>query len=248
MTAFLIAAKELKSLFGSILAWAILAVLQFILAYLFLAQVDSYVAMAPQINRLANPPGVTQLVVAPLFGNVAVVLLMAIPLLTMRSFAEERRYRTLPFLMSAPVSLSEIVLGKFAGLMGFLALVCLLPVAMGLSLLAGGSLDLGLIAANTIGLFLLVASLVALGVYLSSLTASPVVAAFLSLGAFLFLWILNVAAADPDSSLRFLSIFHHFENFNSGILRLGDALFFLFFAAAFLALTVRHLDSERVGG
>lgn len=243
-----IAGKELKTLFSAPMAWIILAVLEFILAWFFLSQVDAFLAAQTQLAALANPPGVTELVVSPLFGNAAIILLMAVPLLSMRLIAEERRNRTLPLLLSAPVSVTEIVLGKFLGLMAFLGLFIGLAAAMSLSLYAGTSIDLGLLAGNLIGLILLAASFAALGLFISSLTAHPIVAAIGSLGAFLGLWIINMAAHDPESWLHTLSLLKHFESFNRGVIATADAAYFALFIVLFLVLTVRRLDNERMGG
>lgn len=245
---FTLAAKELKALFGSPLAWSVLAVLQALLAYVFLGQLDAYLSLQPSLTQLANPPGVTEMVVVPLFSVAALVLLMATPLLSMRLIAGERRDRTLTFLLSAPLSLTEIVLGKFLGLLLFLTAVAALPALMALSLYAGGALDLGLVLANLLGLLLLAAAFAALGLFLSSLTSSPTLAGISSLGAFLGLWVVNMAVTDPDSALHTLSLLKHFESFNRGLVDSADVAYFLVFAATFLAFTVRRLDNQRLGG
>jgi len=243
-----LAAKELKSLFGSPLAWSVLAVLQALLAYVFLGQLDAYLSLQPRLTALANPPGVTEMVAVPLFGIAALVLLMATPLLSMRLIAGERRDRTLTFLFSAPLSLTEIVLGKFLGLLAFLAAVAALPALMALSLYAGGALDFGLVLANLLGLLLLAAAFAALGLFFSSLTASPTLAGISSLGAFLGLWVVNMAVTDPNSTLHTLSLLKHLESFNRGLVDSADIAYFLVFAALFLAFTVRRLDNQRLGG
>lgn len=241
-----IAAKELKTFFASPLAWIILAVLQFILAWFFLSQVDAFLAVQPQLAALANPPGVTELVVTPLFGNAAIVLLMSVPLLSMRLIAEERRNQTLNLLLSAPVSVSEIILGKFLGLLAFLALFVGLAALMSLSLYAGARIDLGLLAGNILGLMLLAASFAALGLFISSLTAHPIIAAIGSLGALLGLWIVNLSAREPDSWLHTLSLLKHFESFNRGVIASADAAYFALFIVLFLVLAVRRLDRDRL--
>jgi ABC-2 type transport system permease protein len=245
---FVIAGRELRSLFGSPTAWVVLAVLQFILAYLFLSQIDGYLAIQPQLGQLANPPGVTEAVAAPTFGSAAVVLLMVTPLFSMRLISEERRNRTLPLLLSAPVSMTEIILGKFLGLLGFLGLIVVLLTAMVLSLYAGGKLDLGLLTTNVLGLLLLVGSFAALGLYISSLTAQPLVAAVGSLGALLGLWIVNLSARDPDSVLHYLSLLKHFERFNQGVVAAADLVYFGLFIGLFLVLSIRRLDIQRLRG
>lgn len=245
---FTIAAKELKTLFSAPMAWIILAVLEFILAYFFLSQVDAFLAAQSQLVALANPPGVTELVVPPLFGNAAIILLMAVPLLSMRLIAEERRNQTLALLLSAPISVTEIILGKFLGLMAFLGLFIGLAAAMSLSLYVGATIDLGLLAGNVIGLVLLAASFAALGLFISSLTAHPIIAAVGSLGAFLGLWIINMSARDPDSWLHTLSLLKHFESFNRGVIATSDAAYFALFIVLFLVLAVRRLDNDRMRG
>ena len=107
---FVIAGKELRSLFASPMAWVILAMLQLLLGLFFANVVDRYFvsmqgAMAPE-QRM----GFTAFVVPQVFGIAVLVLLTAVPLLTMRLIAEERKSQTLVFLFSAPVSLFEIVL------------------------------------------------------------------------------------------------------------------------------------------
>ena len=243
---FTIAAKELKTLFASPLAWIILAVLQCLLAWFFLGQVDAFLAVQPQLAALANPPGVTELIVTPLFGIAAMILLMVVPPLSMRLIAEERRNQTMALLLSAPVSITEIVLGKFLGLMAFLALFIGLTTLMSFSLYGGATLDLGLLAGNILGLVLLAASFAALGLYISSLTAHPIVAAIGTLGAFLGLWVVDISARDPDSLLHYLSLLKHFESFNRGVIATADAAYFTLFTVLFLVLAVRRLDRDRL--
>lgn len=243
-----IANKELKTLFGSPLAWFVLAVMQLILAWIFLARLDAFVGVQSQLVRLTTPPGVTEVVVAPLFGSAAILLLMAVPLLTMRLISEERRNQTMTFLISAPVSMTQIILGKFFGLMLFLAAVIGLLALMTLSLYAGGSLDSGLLASNMAGLLLLAASYAALGLYVSCLTDHPVIAAIGALGALLALWSINLAAGDSDSVLHALSLLKHYENFSKGLVDTFDAAYYLLFISTFLALAIRRLDRDRLLG
>jgi len=174
---WVIASRELKSLFLSPLAWTVLGVVMLVLGYLFLAQLDHYMQLAAQLALLENAPGVTDFVVAPVIGDAAVVLLLASPLVTMRLIAEERRARTLPLLYSAPVGMTEIVVGKYLGVMGFMLALVGLIALMPLSLLAGGTLDFGKLAAGLLGLTLVLGAFAAAGLFMSSLTAQPVVAA-----------------------------------------------------------------------
>ena len=110
-----IARNELYRLFLSPLAWLILALGQVILAYLFLTHIDRFMQLQASISAIPGAPGVTELIIAPLFSNVATILLLLSPAITMRLIAEERRNDSLPLLMSAPVSVMDIVLGKYLG-------------------------------------------------------------------------------------------------------------------------------------
>ncbi|TCV84726.1 ABC transporter permease [Sulfurirhabdus autotrophica] len=245
---FVIAAKDLKTLFSSPLAWIILAILNLIIAYLFLSQIDAYLALQAQLAQLLNPPGVTEIVISPLFGGAAIVLMMVVPILSMRLLSEEKRHQTLTLLISAPVSMTEIVLGKFVGLMAFLLLVIGFLVIMSFSLYIGGTLDSGLIISNLTGIILLVASFAALSLYISSLTAHPMIAAIGGLGSLLGLWIINLSATDPASLLHTFSLIKHFESFNRGLLNTADIAFYIIFIVVFLVLAIRQLDKDRLRG
>ncbi|HZP94315.1 MAG TPA: ABC transporter permease subunit [Burkholderiales bacterium] len=243
---FTIAGKELRSMFASPLAWAVLGFLQLVFAWIFLSRVDYFLTIQGQLGRVPNAPGLTEIAVVPVFGIASIVLLMSVPLLTMRLIAEERRNQTIALLMSAPVSMTEIVLGKFVAMIGFLALVNGLILLMALSLLAGGKLDFGLLAANVIGLMLLTASFAAIGLFVSCLTSHPVVAAVLTLAVFLGLWIVNIATSDPQSPLNLVSLLKHFESFMNGAVAVTDLVYFALLIVAFVVLSIRRLDADRL--
>ncbi len=247
-----IAARELRSLFLSPLAWSILAVVQFILAFLFLGQLDEYLRLQPQLALLEAPPGLTEIIVAPLFGTATIILLLVVPLVTMRLVSEERRNRTLPLLLSAPVSMTEIVLGKYLGVLGFLGIMLALITAMPASLLAAGELDRGLFAAIVLGVALMLAAFAAAGLFISTLTAQPTVAAVGTFGLLLLLWIIDWAggAAAPGSGQLFgyLSLQRHYEALLRGLFDSSDIIYYLLFIATFLVLSIRRLDAERLQG
>ena len=244
----IIANKELKTLFASPLAWTLLALMQLVLAWIFLGRLDAFLEIQSQLIQIANPPGVTEVIVAPVFAMAAVVLMMATPLLTMRLIAEERHNNTMTLLLSAPVSITDIVLGKFLGLMIFFSTVIGLVLALSISLLAGSSLDFGLLLSNTTGVFLIAACFASLGLFISCLTAQPAIAAAGALGALLLLWAIDIAANEINSFLGFFSLLKHFENFNSGIIDSFDLVYFILFTLTFLVLSIRRLDGVRLRG
>ncbi|MCF6322943.1 MAG: ABC transporter permease [Gammaproteobacteria bacterium] len=247
---FTIAGRELRGLFLSPLAWSILAVVQLILAYMFLAQIDFFMQLQPRLPTLPGAPGITEIVVVPLFGNAAMILLLIVPLITMRLISDERRNQTLPLLFAAPISMSSIVLGKFVGVMTFLLIMLLMILMMPLTLLLGSSLDFGVLAAATLGLFLLLASFAAVGLFMSSLTAQPTIAAVSTFGVLLLLWILDWAGNNADGGngsdvLAYLSILRHYEALLKGVFNSADVIYYLLFITVFLVLSIRRLDAER---
>ncbi len=244
----LIAMRELRSLYTLPSTWLVFAALQFVFALFFLSRLDEFLAAQPQLAMLANPPGVTVAIAAPMFQTIALLLMMLTPMYTMRLIAEERRNQTLPLLMSAPLAERDIVLGKFLGMLAFMAVLGSSVPLMLYSLQLGVSLDHGLMLSNAIGLLLLTASFVALGLYVSSLTMQPVIAAIGALAALVGLWLADIGAAAPDSVWHTISPLGRFQNFNAGLLDSGDALFFLLFTGVFLLLTMRRLRNNRIYG
>jgi ABC-2 type transport system permease protein len=184
-----------------------------------------------------------------MFSNDTIILLLVIPLLTMRLVSEERRARTLPLLLSAPLSMSEIVLGKYLGLLGFLAIMLGLVTLMPLSLLSVGTLDFGLLASNLIGLSLMLAAFAAAGLFMSTLTAQPTVAAISTFGLLLLLWIIEWTGktmGDSGTVMSYLSLQSHYEALLKGLFDSSDVVYYLLFIISFLVLSIRRLDAERL--
>ena len=244
----LLAMRELRSLFSMPSTWFMLAGLQFIFAWFFLARLDAFLEIQPQLAQLANPPGVTATVAAPVFNTVALLLMMLVPMFTMRLIAEERRSQTFALLLSAPLSGRHIVLGKFLGLMGFLVVLVASVPLMLYTMALGTSLDHGLLLSNMLGLLLLAASYVALGLYVSALTTQPVIAAIGALAASVGLWLADIGATAEDSPWHAISPFNHFQNFNAGLLDSDDAAFFVLFSLFFLLLAMRRIRNNRIYG
>mgnify|MGYP001209912423 CR=1 FL=1 len=173
-----IAAHELNRLFVSPLSWTLLAVTQLLLGILFALSLTD-ISLNPQ--TVGEYDGISAIVGGGVFRFATVVLLLVVPLLTMRAFAEERKSGNLDLMLSAPAPLWAIVLGKFAALMGYLSLMFVLIAAMPLSLALFTPLDLGLLCAGLIGLWLVMASFSAIGLFVSSLTREPTLAAVATL-------------------------------------------------------------------
>ena len=254
---FTIAGKELKAMFSAPLAWVVLTLLQLILAFGFLKRLDDFMQVQPQLIQAPNPPGVTELVVVPVFATCAIIMLFAVPLLAMRLIAEERRNQTMVLLVSAPLSMTEVVLGKFAGLMVFLLLIVGITTLMPLALLAGGRLDFGLLASVIAGIALLAACFAAVALYASSLTAQPITAAIIAFSLLLGMLLTGETASDglrergwtvPAALAQVLSPLKNFESFAKGTLDTYSIVCMALLIVVFLILTVRRLDAARLRG
>jgi len=246
MDTFVIAGREFRSLFLSPLAWTILGVSQLILAYMFLTQIDYYLGIQAKLIGIAGAPGITDLIVAPLFGNAAVILLLITPLLTMRVISDERRNKTLSLLLSAPIHIRDIVFGKFLAIYAFLLILLTTITLMPLSLLTLTELDTGKLFACFLAMSLLMAAFSALGLYMSAISSQPTVAAVSSFGALLLLWIIDWANSASNSLLGYLSIMRHFENLLRGLVSTTDIIYFILFTGGFLILSIRRLDNDRL--
>jgi ABC-2 type transport system permease protein len=248
---FNIAARELRSLFLSPLSWAVLAITQVFVAYTFLVKLELFLQLKPYLPELAGAPGLTAIVVAPAVKAAAMVMLLAAPLVTMRLISEERRSGTLSLLMSAPISMTDIVLGKFLGAMGFFGIVVLVISLTPLSLLAGGNLDFGLFASSILGLLLLIASFAAAGLFMSTLSAHPAVAGVSTFGLLLLSWNLDWAGTGAGEGVRplfsYIAVTSHFNVLLQGIVDSADLIYSLLVVATFLVLAIRRLDSMRLG-
>ena len=254
---FTIAAKELKSLFASPLAWMVLTAVQVISGFAFLKRLDDFLQVQPQLVQLASPPGVTELVIAPLYATTAIVLLFAVPLLGMRSIAEERRNQTMVFLTSAPVSITQIVLGKFLGLALFVVLIVALVTVMPLTLAGSTSLDYGLIVSLCAGLLLIAAAFSAVSLYISSLTTYPMAAAFGAFAALLIMILMGEAAGDglrargwhlPAALVQVFSPLKNFEPLGKGLIDTYSIACSILLVIVFVVLAVRRIDGRRLRG
>ncbi len=246
---YLIGLTEFKRLFNSPLAWSILAILQFILAMLFLLLLDGFI-VGVQIETVGEEIsfGVTDVVVSRLYLWAGVIMLMVMPVLTMRSFAEERMNKTLPLLISSPTGFIQIVLGKYLALVLLVMVVVIMVSLMPLSLFFGTELDSGRVATSALGLFLLLSSFAAAGLYISSLTAQPIIAAVVSFGFLLLLVIFYISGTSSTNASElfiYLSHINHFFSFTDGILNSADIAYYLIFIVLFLVLTIQRLDTTR---
>ena len=248
---FTLAARELRSMFLSPLAWAIIGVVQFILAFIFAVSLQDYLVVQQQRLHLYNMAlGITDFVVVPIYSAAAFIMMFTIPLITMRIISEEKRSTSIALLFSAPLSMAEIVLGKYLGIVAFLAIMSLVYTLMPLSLLFAGALNWGLFMSAFLGTFLMVSACAAIGLFMSSLTKQPIIAAMSTFGAVLLLWILSLSGnsntGEAVNLLSYLSMLDHLQAFQRGIFSTSDFAYYLLVIIVFLVLSIRRLDSDRL--
>ena len=242
---FAIARHEARRIFVSPLAWTVLGVIQFIMGLSFFLLLGEMVSNPGSLNQYQ---GVSDYIGGGLFGFSAVLLLLVVPLMTMRLFAEDKKSGSLTLLTTAPASLTEIVLGKFIGLAVFFLAVLMLMAIMAFSLIGGTELDTGRMVAGLIGQLLLMLSFGAAGLFVSTLTREPVIAAVGGFGLLLVVWLLEALAYSGGmfaEVFRHLSLIGHFEKLRRGVFDTADLAYYVLFIALFLWLAVQRLDLER---
>jgi ABC-2 type transport system permease protein len=178
-----------------------------------------------------------------------VFVLFLIPMITMRLFAEEKRSGTIELLLTSPLRDIEIILGKL--LAALLLYVCMLGISALniLFLFLHGQPDWRPLAIGYLGLLLMGSSFLALGAFLSTLTRNQIVAASLTFGLFLLLfvldWVSSYSTSPVGKVIAYLSITSHFESFSKGVIDLKDAVYYLSVIFLGIFLTARSMESLR---
>jgi ABC-2 type transport system permease protein len=185
------------------------------------------------------------------FNDLRYVLIIVVPLLTMRVFSEEKKQNTLEMLLSYPVRTSELVFGKLAACLSFFSLLILLTLCYPLVLSTIWTVQVGPLIASYLGFILLGLLFVSSGIFVSSLTENQILAAMGSYGLLLFFWFVswNEAVANETimRTLTEISAFNHFMNFTRGVIELKDLSYFMLLSAFFGALTLLNIDKSRWG-
>ncbi len=248
-----IAKRELVSSFASPVAYVILAIFAFFSGYFFYVRIQMYSFISLQYMRYQGYSAsinIDDYIVKPLYANLAVILLMLIPVITMKSFAEEKKNGTKELIMTLPVTLTDILLGKFISACMILAAMLALTFPIPLFLTIYGSLDRGAILTTYIGMFFMGSAMISIGMFASSITENQVVAAVIAFGLLLLFWSIGWGSygANPrlTSFLRYLSLVDiHFQDLIKGIIDTRDMVYYLSVLFSFLFLTHRVLESER---
>lgn len=248
MNVLTIAWRELRSTFTTAVGWLVLCGWLFLTGLFWVLMVQNYVMQGQQVAF--DPYGgsrmnLTDWLFVPFFGNCAIVMIMVVPLLSMRVFSEEMKQRTLELLMTSPVTTGEIVLGKFLGQMGFVGVMLLATAQFPIGLLAWGTPDPGALVGGYLALVLLGASILAMGMLMSSLTSNQIVAAVLTFAAALALVVVSWGSSDPNDAFAQISVVSHMNDLLRGAIRLSDVTYYLGFTAFFLFATLQRMESFR---
>ncbi len=245
--------REIGSIVHSPIAAAVLCVFLVLAGYFFSSAAAYYSLVSSRALSGGAPDPSLNLVegiVRPFFTPVAVLLLVFLPIVSMRLFAEETRSGTLELLLSYPVRDGEVVLGKFLAALAFLALLLVGTLADGALLGLVARPDPVPFATAFLGLLLLGGAFLSLGLFASSLTGNQIVAAVLSFGALLAFILLEWAGTlvSPGAArvLAHLSIMEHFGDFAKGVVDLRDVAYYVLFTTFFLYATTRLLELRRV--
>src|SRR5581483_5407055 len=181
--------------------------------------------------------------------NLSVVLVILVPMITMRSFAEEKRSATYELLLTSPVGIWEIVLGKFLGTAVFLTVMVALTGIYGAILAFYGNPELGIMLAGYLGLYLLALTFLAIGMFASSLTENQIIAAVTGLVIMLLLfvvgWAADTAGETLGAVLRYTSVIEHSSEMIRGVIDTKSLVYFASMIAGWMFLTERSVESIR---
>ena len=247
-SAWIIAKRDLGSFFNSPIFYVVTTVFLIIYSFMFFNILNFFSFQsfqARQLQAMGMNLNLNEMVIEPSLQNMSVILLMIIPIITMRSFADEKKMKTFRLLLSSPVHLREIILGKFLACMIVVAvMISISSYSVGFLFLLGDP-EPGPIVTGYLGILLMAGCFVSAGIFASS----QIVAAVLTFGFSLFMWIIGWSAQAAGSTtgqvLQYLSIVDHLERFLKGLVNTSDLVYYLSFILFNLFLCHRVLDSNR---
>ena len=226
--------REFNSFFTSSIAYIFLTVFWLFMGYFFTG------------TCLAQ--GTTDL--SGVFQSMFLICVFMIPILTMRLFSEEKKQKTEQGLLTAPVSLGEIVFGKYFSALMLYTIALLMPFLYALILSAFGVVEWGMVFANFLALFLLGAAFVAIGTLISALTENQIAAAVLSFVVLMVLYLFDVITYYINIEwlvklLGYLSFYRKYYAITCGLFNFSTVLFYVSVAVVFNYFTIRVFERRR---
>ncbi len=243
--------KELQHYFQSLTAYVMIGSFLALSGYFFFSVFRYYNYLSYQAGRepyLADNLNLIEGVVRPLMGNISVVLLFVLPLLTMRLLAEEKKQGTFELLLTYPLSDLAAVAGKYLAALTVFAVMIAGTLLYPAMLAIFSNPEPGPVFTSYLGLFLMGTSFIAIGIFFSSLTSSQIVAGAATFGVSLFFLVVGWAAAFAGPVLAKIisqfSLLKHYDSFSKGVISLQDVTYYVFLTAFFLFMTMRSLESS----
>jgi len=251
-----IAQKEIRSYFVSPIAYVVVGLFAVVYGLFYVASLGFAVRYSMQVGGFGfggpSVVNINEIMIRPLLGNTAVVLLFALPMVTMRTYAEEKRSGTIELLLTRPITDLHIILGKFLGAMTLYALMLAVTLVHVGILFWYGDPEPGSILTGYLGLLLMGGSFIAIGLLISSMTKNQIVAGMMTFAVLLIFWVINWIgdAAGPTTRevLSYLSILEHYDDFSKGVIDTKHLVYYLSFITFALFLTAKSVDSERWRG
>lgn len=254
-----IAERDLKTYFISPVAYVVLTIFIFLSGLFFNfylnLMVQSVAARAMQAAQSGQPPeplDMPGLISQQFFGWMSFIMLFMMPMITMALFSEEKRRGTIELLLTAPVTDLQVVLGKFLAAAGFYTILLLTTAIEMVALYLYSSPASGPILAAYLGLLLYGFAVLSIGMFISTLTENQIVAAILTFGTILMMWLVDVFSRNASEGVRavltYLSILNHLNDFFQGVIATSHIIFYMSLILVGLFLTYRSLDSLRWRG
>jgi ABC-2 type transport system permease protein len=249
-----IAQKELKAYFASPIAYIVIGFFVLLFGFFFYTLLLVFNQQSMRMGGFEGGPSqnVNESMIRPLFLNASVVLLFVLPMITMRTYSEEKRSGTIELLLTAPLTDFQIIMGKFLGAMALFAAMLAVTLVHIATLYFFGSPEWIPIATSYLGMLLMGGCFISVGLLISSLTKNQIVAGMITFGVFLLLWVINwvgsFSGPQTQQVLDYLSITNHLDDFTRGIVDTKHLVYYLSFIAFGLFLTARSVDTERWRG
>ena len=247
-----IAHKELRSYFSSPIAYILIGFFLLPFGVFFYLYLATFVKQSLQMAQFGGAMNVNQQVIRYVLQNASVIILFVMPMITMRTYSEEKRSGSIELLLTSPVTDVEIILGKFFGALGlYVAMLAVTLLYMAILFVYGNPEWRPLVAAY-LGLLLMGAAFVSIGLLISSTTSNQIVAGVVTFVVFLLFWIVGWFAETAGPTIgpitSWLSITEHFDDFSKGIIDTKHVLYYLSLITFGLFLTAKSVDTERWRG
>ena len=249
-----IAQRELKAYFASPIAYIVIGFFVLLFGFFFYSMLLFFNQQSMRMMGFEGGPtqNVNEQMIRPIFLNASVILLFVLPMITMRTYSEEKRSGTIELLLTAPLTDFQIIMGKFLGAIALYAVMLAVTfIHMGV-LFAFGNPEWSPIATGYLGLLLMGGCFISAGLLISSMTKNQIVAGMVTFGLFLLLWVINWPSSfvgpTTQQVLDYLAITNHLDDFTRGIIDTKHIVYYVSFIAFGLFLTARSVDSERWRG